>query len=447
MAKRRPTGGGRRGRRPAEAHVWRIAGWERLYWTSPPIGSDAERWAERFVMEYVRLFAGGTRRGQVGYVQRRAIQAAGGNRLVGVADWLLVLAAQRDREGGRLVDHSGLPASLNAIAEFLCESRDETVRALRMLSSRRIAFLERVPWQPIGTPIVPQGPAGAAGSPITADVPRVERASGPDGPTGDGTHAERATGRDGRAPPGRRETGARAEMDEGNAGPTPQEEEPEAEESASGRPAAPRETEKSAEEVQPSCAATGAREATGQGEPTADADADVPTGADPKAGAAGSTNGGGPRTGADPEPRGSGNGPDPSAGQPVQAIGGGVVETPGEFRNVPAVAIRPAGMAALLYERLYPDAPARRRAADRAGDNCTAITETEFQARELAALRETWRRVVDRCRNDAQLAELHCWAVDYAQTLGRKRTRPRKTWGAVWTQRLYEHAAKRGLTL
>jgi len=398
-------------------------------------------------MEYVRLFAGGTRRGQVGYVQRRAIQAAGGNRLVGVADWLLVLAAQRDREGGRLVDHSGLPASLNAIAEFLCESRDETVRALRMLSSRRIAFLERVPWQPIGTPIVPQGPAGAAGSPITADVPRVERASGPDGPTGDGTHAERATGRDGRAPPGRRETGARAEMDEGNAGPTPQEEEPEAEESASGRPAAPRETEKSAEEVQPSCAATGAREATGQGEPTADADADVPTGADPKAGAAGSTNGGGPRTGADPEPRGSGNGPDPSAGQPGEQTDETVIETPGEYRNVPAIAVEPAQMAALIFERLYPNELARRRAADRYGENHTPVTLAEFRERELGALRGTWNGVVLACRNDLEVCDMYRAALDVAGELAAKRTRPDKSWGAVWTSRVYAHGRGIGLAL
>ena len=129
--------------RTARKYVWRIARWAWLYGVRVEPGSDEAEYATMYAMRFVRLHLPGTREGNYVEAQRRAIRAAGGFELLGIADELLMLAA-RDRWGGRLVDHLGLPAGPREIAEACRVSVDRIGPALRALSRPGIGFAERV---------------------------------------------------------------------------------------------------------------------------------------------------------------------------------------------------------------------------------------------------------------------------------------------------------------
>ena len=131
--------------RPARRRLWRIRGWRELY-AVRPADEDAEKYAAMYPMRFVRDYLpGATTEGAFCEAQRRAIVRTGGYELLGIAEGLKRLAAQRDRENGGLVDHLGLPASLTAIAESMGLPVTEARSALKALSRAEVGFCECVP--------------------------------------------------------------------------------------------------------------------------------------------------------------------------------------------------------------------------------------------------------------------------------------------------------------
>jgi len=412
-------------------YVWRICHWRTLYAVGTEPGSMDELYAMRYPMEFVRLFCStATRRAAFVRRQRRAILAAGGHRLWGIALDVLCFAAVCDRADGRLLDHLGSPANPEHIAEVVGLSPEQLGRALRLLSGRAVGFIERAAWRPGGTPPGPDGGGIGRRGPCPADGP--ERGTGDDPDSGQGAgDAERGQGPGGRGPPGEESPGDAAA---GAAEEQEQDQEQEQAEgarlSARGKAAAPQDEEEAAPAEQ---GRPGAREAeaaaSGEGQRRqAEAEAARPTGADP-AGQVRATEDpdtgvveltiGEPRSGADPG-GGAAGGPPPAG----PALDGDAV-------------------AWTIFALLYPTERAKQIGAERGGTNGTPLSLRQFTERETAALRSGWDRLAA-AHADEQVA--FRLGRQRAAEIGRRRVTPHKTAGAIWCHWIRQHTAKQRAT-
>jgi len=428
--------------------VWGVRWWAELYAVRTRADARAARASAMYAMRYARLWLAGTPEGELVGRQFDAIEAAGGAALLGVAIRILMLAATWDRAGGRLIDHTGRPASPRQIAEALRMSLAETGTALRLLSRPSVGFLTWEPCGSAGRPIdAVRAAEDARGMPSRGES-REDAPAGPAPPTAagdEGADRQRGDDRDrpeergeaagghgagGGGPPGRCGAGGCAVADAQEQ----EQEQGQEEEAAEGRappaaadPAAPEEKNKSGlpaegeAHTQGQGAGAAAREGQGgrQGQADgreAEADADEPTEADPQSGAPDAET---PRR---QPPRRQAEGASDGSDRPATA---------GVGSMAPAVATDAEAMGDLLYSTLYPAIGDERGGAKRGGTAGAAVTLERFRVRERAALASTWASVLMTGCEGAELAGHYAAAMKHARRHAKQR-RPRKTRGALW---------------
>jgi len=437
--------------------VWGVRWWAELYAVRTRADARAARASAMYAMRYARLWLAGTPEGELVGRQFDAIEAAGGAALLGVAIRILMLAATWDRAGGRLIDHTGRPASPRQIAEALRMSLAETGTALRLLSRPSVGFLTWEPCGSAGRPIdAVRAAEDARGMPSRGES-REDAPAGPAPPTAagdEGADRQRGDDRDrpeergeaagghgagGGGPPGRCGAGGCAVADAQEQ--EQEQEQGQEEEAAEGRappaaadPAAPEEKNKSGlpaegeAHTQGQGAGAAAREGQGgrQGQADgreAEADADEPTEADPQSGAPDAET---PRR---QPPRRQAEGASDGSDRPATA---------GVGSMAPAVATDAEAMGDLLYSTLYPAIGDERGGAKRGGTGGAAVTLERFRVRERAALASTWASVLMTGCEGAELAGHYAASMKHARRHAKQR-RPRKTRGALWQFSWHKH--------
>jgi len=417
------------------AMCWRICKWKALYAAPVEPGSDAEKYAMMYPMQYVRLWCGQTTvEGNYVDAQLAAILAAGGLELLGIAMQLLRMAACRDRLDGRLVDHLGLPASPPQIAVSVGARPRRMQAALKTLSGPRIAFVEQTPSVEVGTPIGLRAAARESCTPKGGDG-RMRPAGGSDGPPGPGNNPGSTGDRESRqaggqqpgtagprgtgvehtppvnglpaacGPPGQARTGETGTpiRVEG----TPKEQEQEQgkgpEQSAGPGSDAPTETKIGSMETKPRAQA---RKGTSQ--PIAEEPIE-PTGADPRAAA--------------------------SPGGP-EAVIECDDEPPAKGSNANA-ASDPLTLA--VYNRLYPTAQFESTESLKARDG-RGLSMRQFRGTEQGAIASGITAAMAG-KSATEQSSLWAWSISAAEDVYRRdhRKRRRKPLGSVWLWRLKKH--------
>jgi len=411
-----------------EVRVWQICKWKTMYAAPVERGTPAARYEAMYPMQYVRMWCGqATVEGNFCEIQFAAIRAAGGLELFGIAIQLLRMAASRDRFGGRLVDHLGHPASPREIAEAIgVKSLQRMHIALRTLSGPRIAFVEAVPLDSIGTPIAARTAARDAHANLHGDGR--ENASGSNAATAGDRESRQVGGLESRTgnmaaaaprdgapagglpdscgPPGYADQGMPKEQE--------QEQEKDPDQAAGQESAAPTEEKKIGKGEMGSSQAQAQAQARGrEAQAASQPNADVPT-----------------------EPTGA----DPFGGRDGEAD----VECVDEVQPSGFTKRHADSLTLAVYAAIYPTAQFESCELLK-GDNGRGLSQRRFKARELGAISSALDSAMGSMSHE-QCSSLNAWCISAAEEVYRKAHRKvgrAKPLASVWIWRLNEHMKRR----